>query len=329
MEQNIFKKYLKETYDFLIELIKSPKQTLQKKHELSWAQIFTYFSITCFSIQLVSVVLSGDFYNIISTPLGATVAMVLGQTILFVIATVILDLNKVQINKLELGQVWLKGSLFAVIAMGITDLIQTPIFNGLGLILSLIPPLCIAYSIYLYYENLEAPANVNSKMIAGVVGGIFVFLMLSSTGMMNWGVGRFLSSGSGFSSSTSFAGHTSSSGNNDPLVSKDFNKLVKKFAKDNEAKRRALEQYGYSLSTVLTDLPARDILELQSAARSCLRAVFGNDDEIEEITIELKKLFFDSREKVKKWHAFNEALSGTFIPGGPYAKEEQRALCVN
>lgn len=178
MNENTIKSYAKEVYQFVTELLMSPLQTVQKKHELNWTQILVYFSSVSILSNMVLMILSGGFAMMIFFPVQMTITQIVYLGIMLWLSVLILKKNEITIDERELAQVWLKGAILgsiANLALGVARISMFSVFGGLTV---LIPAILIAGSTYIYLhktKTVEKEKARNMSIIVAVVVGILPF----------------------------------------------------------------------------------------------------------------------------------------------------------
>ena len=182
MNQAVVKQYLRETYEFFMELVKSPIPSIQKRHNLNWIQIITYYVVIASAVSLVASVFKGFVLVLLLMPIQIALSTVIGYGVIFWIATLIMDMKNIAVDKLELAQAWLKGAIWGVLVGSLLGMLSYGLFGALYFLEAVAPVGFITGSIYLYYKNKENEDQAKVKKITQVVGGLLLALLILSYG---------------------------------------------------------------------------------------------------------------------------------------------------
>jgi hypothetical protein len=178
MKQEAIKQYSKETADFVVELLKAPIKTAEKKHDLNWAQILIYFTTVSVIANIILAILWGVYRHALLYPIEIALSQVIYLGIALWISTMVLQNNEIQIEERELAQVWIKGGILgSTFSLALGGLRMLSPHTG-SLLVGLVPMVLIAGFTYLYLhktKSVEKEKARNMSLIIGVIVGIFPF----------------------------------------------------------------------------------------------------------------------------------------------------------
>lgn len=186
MTQATIKQYSRETFDFVTELVKSPLETIQKRHELNWTQIVVYFASVSVIMNMTLMILTGGFFMMLFFPIQMALTQVIYLGITLWISTLILNKNEITIDERELAQLWIKGGILgSILNLGFA-IIRIPTFSALGSLTAIVPSILIAGSTYLYLYKTKLVEKDKARTMAIIVGVVVGILPLSSYSGLYW-----------------------------------------------------------------------------------------------------------------------------------------------
>jgi len=191
MNEATAKQYLKETHEFLFEMVKSPIGTIKKRHELTWIQILIYFSLTSVVLGMIGIIGSGFLFGLLFLPIQMTITAIVYNAVIFWITTAIFQAQNIQIDKSELAQVWLKGLIWGTTFGALFNFIRLPIIGLVGFVAALFPAVCIGYAIHIYYGQ-KPETEIQSKKGAWIAGGLLAILPVLTIAGLNYSLYNFL-----------------------------------------------------------------------------------------------------------------------------------------